>query len=175
VAILAAVGSWYAFAYVPGAISNSLVRLQDEPAPEFAFDNLQGDAYPVASLEGKVVVLDFFATWCAPCIAELPEIDAIHRRYASAPDVEVLVVANDSGGDTPEGIREFLAGRELEVPFLYDPGGKAHKAFGFAGLPGLVVIDRAHRVRLTREGYNAAEHDFQENLAEMIESLRAER
>lgn len=175
VAILAAVGSWYAFAYVPGAISNSLVRLQDEPAPEFAFDNLQGDAYPVASLEGKVVVLDFFATWCAPCIAELPEIDAIHRRYASAPDVEVLVVANDSGGDTPEGIREFLAGRELEVPFLYDPGGKAHKAFGFAGLPGLVVIDRAGRVRLTREGYNAAEHDFQENLAEMIESLRAER
>ena len=85
------------------------------------------------------------------------------------------MVANDSGGDTPEGIREFLAGRELEVPFLYDPGGKAHKAFGFAGLPGLVVIDRAGRVRLTREGYNAAEHDFQENLAEMIESLRAER
>jgi thiol-disulfide isomerase/thioredoxin len=173
VAILAALGSWYAFAYVPGAISSSLVRFQDEPAPEFAFESLEGDAYPVASLEGKVVVLDFFATWCAPCIAELPEIDAIYRRYASVPDVEILVVANDSGGDTPEAIREFLAGRELEVPFLYDPGGRAHKAFGFAGLPGLVIIDRANRIRLTREGYNAAERDFQENLREMIESLRA--
>jgi peroxiredoxin len=172
-AILAAVGSWYAFAYVPGAISRSLARFQDEPAPEFVFESLDGDPYPMASLEGKVVVLDFFATWCAPCIAEMPEIDAIYRRFASTPDVEVLVVANDSGGDTPEAIREFLAGRELEVPFLYDPGGKAHKAFGFAGLPGLVVIDRANRVRLTREGYNAAEHDFQENLVEMIESLRA--
>jgi peroxiredoxin len=171
-AILAVAGSWYAFAYVPGAISDSLVQLQDEPAPEVAFNNLEGDAYPMASLAGKVVVLDFFATWCAPCIAELPEMDAVYRRYADAPDVEVLVVANDSGGDTPEAIREFLASRELQVPFLYDPGGTAHKAFGFAGLPGLVVIDRANRVRLTREGYNAAEHDFQENLVEMIESLR---
>jgi thiol-disulfide isomerase/thioredoxin len=172
VAIVVAVGLWYAFAYVPGAISGSLVQLQDEPAPEFSFDSLEGDPYPMASLEGKVVVLDFFATWCAPCIAELPEIDAIYRRYASAPDVEVMVVANDSGGDTPGAIQEFLASRELQVPFLYDPGGKAHKAFGFAGLPGLVVIDPANRVRLTREGYNAAEHDFQENLAEAIESLR---
>ena len=67
----------------------------------------------------------------------------------------------------------FLRYYLLEVPFLYDPSGKAHKAFGFAGLPGLVVIDRANRVRLMREGYNAAEHDFQENLVEMIESLRA--
>ena len=171
--VLAAMGSWYAFAYVPGAISRSLARFQDEPAPEFAFESLEGDPYPMASLEDKVVVLDFFATWCAPCIAEMPEIDAIYRRFASIPDVEVLVVANDSGGDTPEAIRQFLAGRELEVPFLYDPSGKAHKAFGFAGLPGLVVIDRANRVRLMREGYNAAEHDFQENLVEMIESLRA--
>ena len=170
---VAALASWYAFAYVPGAISRSLDQFRDEPAPAITLESLRGSPYPVESLAGKVVVLDFFATWCAPCIAELPELEAIHRRYATAPDVEVLVVANDSGGDTPESIREFVAGRDVDVPFAYDPGGKAHKAFGFAGLPGLVVIDTTGRIRFAREGYNAAEHDFQEKLVEMIEALRA--
>ena len=84
------------------------------------------------------------------------------------------MIANDSGGDTPGGDPDRSSeGRDLDVVFLYDPGGKAHRAFGFAGLPGLVVIDRAGRLRFTREGYNAAETDFQENLVEIIEASRA--
>jgi peroxiredoxin len=168
---VAAVASWYAFAYVPAEISRSLGRQHDDPAPAFTLETLEGEPYRVDSFEGKVVVLDFFATWCAPCIAELPEIDAVHRRYATQPDVEILVVAGDPR-DTPEAIRRFLAGRDLQVPFVYDSGGRAHAAFGFAGFPGLAVIDKTARLRFTREGYNAAEHDFQENLVEMIESFR---
>jgi thiol-disulfide isomerase/thioredoxin len=171
--VLGAAGIWYAYAYVPAEISRSLNRLMDEPAPEFALERLDGSSFPMTSLDEKVVVLDFFATWCLPCIAELPEIDAIHRQYAAARDVEVFVIANDSGGDTPDAIQSFLGGRDLEVTFLYDAGGKAHKAFGFAGLPGLVVIDRNERIRFAREGYNAAETNFQENLVEIIEGLRA--
>lgn len=172
--ILAAGSFWYALTYVPAEISRSLNRLKDEPAPEYVLEGLDGSPYAMESLDDNVVVLDFFATWCLPCIAELPEIDAIYRHYATARDVEVLVVANDSGGDTPDAIRAFVEGRDLEVPFLYDPGGKAHKAFGFAGLPGLVVIDRGDRIRFTREGYNAAESHFQENLVEIVEGLRAQ-
>ena len=170
VALLAS--SWYAFAYVPDAISQSLKRPLDEPAPDFAFESLNGNPYPMDSLNDKVVVLDFFATWCRPCIAELPEIDSIYQRYAGHSDVEVLVVANLSGGDTPDKIRAFVEGRELEVPFVFDPGGTAHRAFGFAGLPGLIVIDRADRVRVMREGYNAAETGFQETVVGIIEELR---
>ncbi len=171
--VVAGIASWYALAYVPGEISRTLNQFRDEPAPAIALETLEGDSYPMESLDDKVVVLDFFATWCAPCIAELPEIDAIYRRYAVTPGVEVLVVANDSGGDTPAAIRAFVGERDLDIPFVYDPGGKAHKAFGFAGLPGLVVIDRADRIRFTREGYNAAETDFQESLVEIIEALTA--
>ena len=168
---VAAIASWYAFAYVPAEISRSLGRQRDDPAPAFTLETLEGEPYPVDSLEGKVVVLDFFATWCAHCIAELPEINAVHQRYAAQSDVEILVVASDSR-DTPKAIREFVAGRDLQVSFLYDSGGRAHEAFGFAGFPGLAVIDKTARLRFTREGYNAAEHDFQEKLVEMIESFR---
>jgi hypothetical protein len=66
----------------------------------------------------------------------MPEIDAIYQQYASTPEVEVLVVANDSGGDTPAAIQEFRAGRDLEVPFLYDPGGRGHKVSDSLACPG---------------------------------------
>lgn len=174
VLVVALVASWYAAARVPAAISAALNRTLDEPAPDFAFESLDGAVLAKDAFRGKVVVLDFFATWCAPCIAELPEIDSIYRRYADQDDVEVLVVANLSGGDTPDKIRAFLDGRNLAVPFVLDPGAEAHKAFGFAGLPGLILIDRSDRVRFQREGYNAAETDFQERVIELVEELRAE-
>lgn len=175
-AVVAAVAgaAWYGLSYVPAEISRTLNQVRNEPAPVYRLVTLEGDEIPVSSLEGKVVLLDFFATWCAPCIAELPEIEALHRRYSDAPDVEILVVANDSGGDTPDGVRAFAEGRDLRVPFLYDPGGRAHAAFDFTGLPALALIDASGRLRFTRQGFNAAEADFQEHLVERIESLRTD-
>ena len=169
--VLSAVSLAYGVSYVPGEISSSLTDFRDEPAPQFTLDRLDGTRYETEALQGKVVVMDFFATWCAPCIAELPELEEVRSHFEHRDDVAVLIVANDSGGDTPESIRDFIEDRQLELQFAYDPDGTAHTAFGFAGLPGLVVMDRMGRIRLTREGYNSAESGFRTSLVEFVESL----
>lgn len=171
---LSLAAGWYALAYVPGAISQSLNLTLNEPAPSYSLVDLNGVPIPAETFENKVVVIDFFATWCAPCIVGLPKIDAIHQRYADTNDVVVLVVANDSGRDTPTSIQRFAEARDLDVSFVYDPDGIAHEAFGFAGLPGLVVVDRAGQVRFRREGYNSAEIGFENTVVDIVEALRAE-
>src|SRR5213075_958308 len=64
------------------------------------------------------------------------------------------------GGDTPERLRAFGRRQHVTLPLAFDQGKKAHAAFGLSGFPGIVVIDRAGRVRLTRQGYNSSEASF---------------
>jgi len=162
---------WYGARYVPAAVRHSLNHFYNKPTPEFALQALNGEPIPASAWQGKTLVIDFFATWCVPCRAELPDIERARQKLADRQDIAIVVVANDSGGDTPEKVRQFADQSGGSLPFAYDAGGKAHKAFGFTGVPALVVIDKSYRVRLAREGFNAAEVGLADDLARFLGGL----
>jgi thiol-disulfide isomerase/thioredoxin len=150
-----------------------------EPAVPFQIALPAGGEVSAAQLRGRVVVVDFWATWCVPCQHELPELERLYRRFAAdrrvvfyAVDVPVTD-APELPGDTPARAAEFFRRRGFHIPLAYDAGARAATALRAHGLPNLLVLDRSGRVRLRHVGYVGSE-DLGRSLAETIEKLLAE-
>jgi thiol-disulfide isomerase/thioredoxin len=171
IAILFALSAWYCISYIPDQMKRALNRFGNGGAPAFSFQPVSEGNVPTTATPGKILVIDFFGTWCPPCIAELPEITRVRSDLQERRDIEFVVVATNSGGDTPERLRSFARLRHVSLPLAFDPGGKAHTAFGLRGYPGIVVIDRTGHVRLTRQGYNTSETTFRSDLTQLLQSL----
>lgn len=134
------------------------------------------------SLEGKIVILNFWATWCGPCRAEYPRLAEVSARLASEPDFRFVSVSCGSAGDEPEEIKRsttsFQNGMNLEVPTYIDAQGQTRQAVqavvsqGGMGLPTTIVLDRRGRIRGVWEGYL---HGDEKQVEELALSLLAER
>jgi len=171
VVILFAISVWYCMSYIPDRMKRATNHFGDGAAPEFAFRAVSEGAVPTTATPGKILLIDFFGTWCPPCIAELPEIVRVRAGLQNRRDIEFVVVGTNTGGDTPARLRAFARQQHVTLPLAFDQGKKAHAAFGLSGFPGIVVIDRAGRVRLTRQGYNSSEASFRSDLTQLLESL----
>src|SRR5215469_16817488 len=127
---------------------------QPFPAPEISLADSSGQTIELADLRGKPVVVNLWATWCEPCLREMPSLERLQSRLGER--IAVLAVSEDRGGD--KAVEPFVAKLALKSVKIYiDPKSDVGHAFAVRGLPTSVLIDRDGRVLGRVEG--AAEWD----------------
>jgi len=117
-----------------GAVADGGVR---ERAPQFTLPDLRGKEVRLADFEGRAVVLDFWATWCPPCLFQVPELNAFWKKHRDAGDVAVVGVAVDAEG--AEVVGPWVAEQGIEYPILIGDEALARR-FGAQGFPTLAII-----------------------------------
>jgi thiol-disulfide isomerase/thioredoxin len=124
---------------------SDLVPWTGGATPPLTLNDLAGNPVSLAGLKGKVVLVNFWATWCAPCIHEMPSMQALRDKIGPA-GFEVLAVNYQEG--VPR-INDFLKKRPLKLTIVRDSDGAARKAWGVKVFPTSFIVDPEGRIRYT--------------------------
>jgi thiol-disulfide isomerase/thioredoxin len=117
-------------------------------APAFRLPDLQGHEVSLAQFKGKVVVLDFWASWCGPCRRSMPELEKLQHRYG---DRMTLLAINLM--ETPEEIKSFLSSQKINPNVLLDSEGTVGRIYKSNAIPMQVLIDKEGIVRFVSVGF----------------------
>lgn len=142
---------------IVGGAAFGFISLQDRKgyglkpgtsAPEFRLRGLDGRVQDLVSLRGRVALVNFWATWCPPCVEEMPSLERLHRALGT----EGLAVVGISVDEDENAVRDFVARHGLTFPILRDPGGRVAAAYSATGYPETFVIGPDGRLLRTFVG-----------------------
>jgi peroxiredoxin len=148
---LAVALSWLALASPAPALADTDRALAElflfkprvaQPAKDFSVSTPTGKGLVLRDLKGKVVLLNFWATWCPPCLREMPSMEGAHQRYR-ARGLAVVGIAVDTD---PAVVTPYLKERKITFPIGFDPKSRVADAYGVRALPATFLIDRAGQV-----------------------------
>lgn len=123
--------------------ANDAMALVGKAPPAFRLKGLDGTTVSSASLRGKVTVLNFFATWCGPCVGEMPELDKMYREFQPAG----LNWYEINEAEPAQQVRTFMTTQGLSMPVLLDDSSTAGNAYGVLGIPETVIVGANGRIR----------------------------
>jgi peroxiredoxin len=139
--------------------------LEGKAAPAFKLPGMDGKPVSLADLKGKVIVLDFWATWCGPCKMSLPHLDKLYQSEKGN-DVHVLAV---NVQEDAKDVQQFVTQTKLAVPVILDRDGKVGEAYGVEGIPQTVVIGKDGKVKKVFVGFSP---QLPEQLAKVVEEAK---
>jgi peroxiredoxin len=132
----------YSYRHSRGAGSDSAVARQHRPAPDFTLPLIDGGQLRLSSYRGKVVLLDFWATWCVPCREETPHFVELQQKYGSQ-GLQIIAVSMD---DSPDPVRTFYQQFHINYPVVMGTSDVGSAYGGVLGLPIAFLIDREGRI-----------------------------
>ena len=152
---------------IEAALTKALVLQPGQPAPDFTLNDLGGQPVSLNQFKGKAIFIDFWASWCGPCIVDLPYIQKIKAEMAEQP----VVFLNISLDDDEEAWREAVAKHEIKGVHLRAAGWGADvaKAYSISSLPSYYVVDAQGRIAERLRGV----YDTQGIVAIIAESTKA--
>lgn len=135
-------------------------------APYFSMEALDGDSVDLTGLQGKVVVINFWATWCPPCRKEMPDLQALWESYKGQEDVAFIIASVDQD---MEKVRPYIEANKYAFPVYY--AGAAGQAYQVRSIPSTYVIDKTGMIQYVHVGYRP---DIKDILTWEINALRQE-
>lgn len=108
-------------------------------APEFSLSDPSGKTYTLSELKGSVVFINFWATWCPPCVEEMPSIQNLYNGFKDKNEFRMVTILYK---DDYEKAMAFLKQNNYAVPVLIDREGKSAKAYGVTGVPETYIVDK---------------------------------
>jgi cytochrome c biogenesis protein CcmG/thiol:disulfide interchange protein DsbE len=133
-----------------------------KPAPDFAYPDSNGKIWRLSDLRGKVVFINFWATWCTTCKAEMPHKESLFQKMKGKPFQMLGMLFRDD----PQNLTKYYEQQKVSPPTLISPDNEAAKIFGITGVPETFIIDKKGIIREKIVG--PREWDSPENMA-MIE------
>lgn len=108
---------------------------------DFTLADLEGRPWTLKQLSGKVVLVNFWATWCPPCRKEMPDLEALYTRFKDR-GLVILAISDEEAGK----VKPFIAERGITYPILLDPARRANKLFRIEGIPKTFIYDRTGKL-----------------------------
>jgi thiol-disulfide isomerase/thioredoxin len=149
------------------------LEMISEPAPGFTLLDLNGNPVSLSELKGKVVLVDFWATWCGPCLASFPAMQKAVEKYSDDLDVKFLFVNTwERVENIKENTTEFINQNKYPFHVLLDDKNEVIEKYKVSGIPTKFIIDKTGNIRFMSVGYSGSEDQLVKELSLMISMVQ---